>query len=390
MKKNTIQEIAVNNNTPFYLYDVGLLRETIETAISEAQKYGYELHYALKANFSEQILKIISSYGIGADCVSGNEIDWAVRTGFKPEKIVFAGVGKTDDEINLALNHNIFCLNCESLQEISVINQLAGLKNQKADIALRINPDIDAHTHKFITTGLNENKFGISCSDLDKVLNEISEFKNIRLKGLHFHIGSQILNLKPFKELCLKINQTLNLAGELEFVNVGGGLGIDYVEPEQNRIPDFKNYFKVFNDNLQLNSGQKIHFELGRSIVGQCGSLISRVLYVKPGNSRNYLILDAGMTHLIRPALYQAQHKIENLSSVLAEGNKYDIVGPICESSDVFAQELSFPKTERGDIIQIKSAGAYGEVMSSQYNMKTLFPAVFVNQSVFAENKADI
>lgn len=384
MKKNTIQEIAVNNNTPFYLYDVGLLRETIETAISEAQKYGYELHYALKANFSEQILNIISSYGMGADCVSGNEIDWAVRTGFKPEKIVFAGVGKTDDEINLALNHNIFCLNCESLQEISVINQLAGLKNQKASIALRINPDIDAQTHRFITTGLNENKFGINYSDLDKVLNEIAGFKNIRLKGLHFHIGSQILNLKPFKELCLKINQILNLAGELEFVNVGGGLGIDYIEPEQNRIPDFKNYFKVFNDNLQLNSGQKVHFELGRSIVGQCGSLISRVLYVKPGNSRNYLILDAGMTHLIRPALYQAHHKIENLSSGLAEGNKYDIVGPICESSDVFAQELSFPTTERGDIIQIKSAGAYGEAMSSQYNMKTLFPSVFteIKQSI--------
>lgn len=373
-----ILEITQNRKTPFYFYDLDLLRQTIEAAKSEADQYGYELHYALKANFSEPLLKIISSYGIGADCVSGNEIDLAIRTGFKPEKIVFAGVGKTEDEINLALEQNIACFNCESIEEIRVINELASAKNQTANIALRINPNIDAHTHKYITTGLKENKFGIDYSELQSVLSEIEEYKHLYVRGLHFHIGSQILNLLPFGELCLKINQILNSLNFVpEIINVGGGLGIDYLNPEENRIADFKSYFQIFHKHLRPEQGQNVHFELGRSLVGQCGNLISRVLYVKEGRQKNFVILDAGMSHLLRPALYGVSHKIVNLSAISFEESEYDVAGPICESADVFAEGLSLPKTQRGDIFQIRSAGAYGEVMASHYNLKTLYPAVF-------------
>lgn len=366
--------------TPFYYYDVELLKKTLKLVKEETKKYGYVQHYAVKANANRRILEIIASEGFGADCVSGNEVKAAVNAGFPASKVVFAGVGKTDKEINLALDLNIFCFNVESLPELEVINELAAKKGKEAQVALRINPNVDAHTHEYITTGLNENKFGFSMNHLEKVIEKLKTLKNIKLIGIHFHIGSQIEDTHVFEPLCMKINELQTVFEEkginLEHINVGGGLGIDYEDPNAAPISDFQSYFEVFHRNLKLRQGQIAHFELGRSIVAQCGNLISRVTYVKEGESKKFVIVDAGMTDLIRPALYQAYHKIENISSDLP-AEKYDVVGPICESSDCFVKEYDLNETKRGDILAFRSAGAYGEIMASQYNCREIPKAYF-------------
>ncbi len=364
--------------TPFYYYDLDTLRKTLDVVKKESDNSGYKVHYAVKANHNQRILQIISSYGFGADCVSGNEIKAAIAAGFDPSEIVFAGVGKTDKDIEAALRADIFCFNCESIPEIEVINQLASKQNKTARIALRINPHIDAHTHKYITTGIEESKFGINTWEIEGVINKLSSLKNIRLLGMHFHVGSQITRMSVFKSLCARINELqawfTSHGHNPEIINVGGGFGIDYENPEKN--PMFQDYFSLLNELIELLPGQVLHMEPGRSIIGQCGSLITRVLYVKNGSNTLFAIVDAGMTDLIRPALYQAHHKIENLTST---GNilRYDVVGPICESSDIFAKYIELPETQRGDIIAIRSAGAYGEAMASRYNLRDLPKAVF-------------
>lgn len=364
-----------NIDTPFYYYNTEILKATLSTVKEESKKYGFRQHYAVKANANRKILETIASMGFGADCVSGNEIKAAVNAGFPASKIVFAGVGKSDKEINLALDLNIFCFNVESLPELEVLNELSAKKGKTAQVALRINPNVDAHTHEYITTGLSENKFGINMDQLDDIIFRIKDLHNIKLIGLHFHIGSQIEDISVFKPLCEQINKLQvafkNMEIDIEVINVGGGLGIDYQNPNENPIPDFASYFALFHENLQLREGQSVHFELGRSIVGQCGSLVTRVLYIKEGESKNFAIVDAGMTDLIRPALYQAYHRIENLSSE-EEEEEYDVVGPICESSDTFAKSYKMNKTQRGDFLVIRSAGAYGEIMASQYNCREL------------------
>jgi diaminopimelate decarboxylase len=364
--------------TPFYYYDLDILRSTLDVVKKESDNSGYKIHYAVKANSNQRILSIISSYGFGADCVSFNEINAAITAGFKPAEIVFAGVGKTDKDINAALNAGIFCFNCESIPEIEVIDKLAARQGKTARIALRINPYIEAHTHKYITTGIEESKFGINTWELDDVIKKLAELKNVSLIGMHFHIGSQITRMSVFKSLCARINElqvwfsSHNI--NLEIVNVGGGLGIDYENPDIN--PDFPEYFSLLHEFIDLIPGQKMHIEPGRSIIGQCGSLISRVLFIKNGSNTQFAILDAGMTDLIRPALYQAHHKIENLTS---SGNiyRYDVVGPVCESSDTFAKYIELPETSRGDIVAIRSAGAYGEAMAMRYNLRDLPKAVY-------------
>jgi len=367
--------------TPFYFYDVELLKKTLDTVTSEAKKYGYVLHYAFKANVNDKILNTIHRYGLGADCVSGNEVQKAIDMGFPKNEVVFAGVGKSDDEIITALKNDIFCFNCESVQEMEVINELAAQHNKIANIAVRINPNVDANTHKHISTGLKENKFGVNMEEMDSVVDCIKASKNLKFVGIHFHIGSQITDLTSYKNLCVRVNhiqewfESRHVA--LEFINVGGGLGIDYYNPETNDVSKFEEYFAIFNEFLQLRPHQKLHFELGRSIVAQCSSLISRVLYVKKGANTSFMILDAGMTELIRPMLYQAYHKINNLSTTAVDLDTYDVVGPICESTDTFAKALELPLSKRGDLIEIKSAGAYGEVMASNYNLKTLHTAVY-------------
>lgn len=362
-------------NTPFYYYDVELLEKTLATIKAEAGKYGYEPHYAVKANANESILKIISAAGLGADCVSGGEVEAAIKAGFPANKIVFAGVGKTDWEINLALDHDIFCFNAESIPELEVINELAGAKGKKARIELRVNPNVDAHTHHYITTGLNENKFGFSLDDLNEVINKVISLKNLEFIGLHFHIGSQITDLSCYEDLCVKVNELqddLEKRGiALKNINVGGGLGINYEHPNHMPIADFESYFRLFNKHLKLRDGQRLHCEPGRSVVAQCGSLITKVTYVKKGKEKQFAIVDAGMTDLIRPALYDAYHRIENISSDLPE-QTYDVVGPICESSDVFQKGCAINETKRGDYLALRSAGAYGEIMASRYNLRKL------------------
>lgn len=362
--------------TPFYYYDTQLLRQTLTVINMEVAKYqNFEVHYAVKANTNPKILKIICQAGLGADCVSGGEIQAALMAGFQADKIVYAGVGKSDWEINLGLDHDIFCFNVESEAELNVINELAGERNKTARIALRINPNIGAHTHANITTGLAENKFGIDMDDMESIINKMGKMKHVTFIGLHFHIGSQIIDMSDFNALCNRINQLQEKLEQhhiyIKNINVGGGLGICYEDPDQNSIPDFKNYFATYARHLKLRADQILHFELGRSVVAQMGSLIARTLYIKQGTSKQFAILDAGMTDLIRPALYQAFHKIENISSNDPK-ETYDVVGPICESSDVFAKSIALNKTKRGDLIAIRSAGAYGEIMASQYNCRRL------------------
>lgn len=367
--------------TPFYLYDLDLLRQTLETVKAESEAYGFQVHYALKANPNPPILRLVQEFGLGADCVSGNEIRRAIDTGFAPAHVVFAGVGKSDEEINYALAQDIFCFNCESVQELSVLNELAGLKGTVARIALRINPNVNANTHKYITTGLEENKFGINVWELEDVVDILQSLSHLQLTGIHFHIGSQITDLAVFKSLCLRVNEIQDWFRArhlpLEHINVGGGLGVNYHHPDENRIADFAAYFRVFHQFLELHPHQQVHFELGRAIVAHCGTLISKVLYIKKGQATNFAILDAGMTELIRPALYQSYHKIENLTSDLPE-ERYDVVGPICESSDCFGKAFLLPETRRGDLIAIRTAGAYGEVMASNYNLRQKAEAIYI------------
>lgn len=362
--------------TPFYYYDSDILRHTLRTISEEISKHiGFHVHYAIKANANPDVLNIIKEYNLGADCVSGGEIERSINSGFPAKKVVYAGVGKADWEIELALDHDIFCFNVESLEELAIINEIAEKKEKIAKVCFRINPNVVAHTHASITTGLAENKFGIALQDIHKAINVAKALKNIEFIGLHFHIGSQILDMDDFIALCNRINEIqddLEVKGiKLKIINVGGGLGIDYNNPSENLIPNFKLYFDTYAKYLQLREGQEVHFELGRSVTGQMGSLITKVLYIKHGSAKKFAILDAGMTDLVRPALYQAHHEIINLSSTEVK-ETYDVVGPICESSDIFAKDILLPKLHRGDYVALQSAGAYGEIMASQYNCRKL------------------
>jgi diaminopimelate decarboxylase len=362
--------------TPFYYYDTDVLRQTLRAINQETDRYeNYLVHYAIKANANPKVLNIICQSGLGADCVSGGEIRAALDAGFPASKIVFAGVGKSDWEINLGLDNDIFCFNVESIPELEVINELAEKKGKVANVCFRINPDVGAHTHSNITTGLAENKFGIAMRDMEMVIEEASKMNNIKFIGLHFHIGSQILDMGDFVSLCNRINDLQDQLERhhirVENINVGGGLGVSYTHPNRLPIPDFKSYFKTYAQHLRMRNGQRLHFELGRAVVAQCGSLITKTLYIKQGAVKQFAIVDAGMTDLIRPALYQAYHKIENISSEEPD-ETYDVVGPICESSDVFGKAVDLNKCHRGDLIAIRSAGAYGEIMASQYNCRKL------------------
>lgn len=368
--------------TPFYNYNMELLERTIAVCKAAADKHNYKVHYALKANVERPILKVIAAAGLGADCVSGWEVQAAVENGFEASKIVFAGVGKSDKEIEYALRQNIFCFNCESLQEIEVLDGIARRMGVVANIALRINPAVEPDTHHYIATGNVQSKFGISYPEVKAAIGRLTELSAIKIIGIHFHIGSGILNFSGFEELAIKANQINDWFFEqgikVEHLNMGGGLGINYLEPDREPIADFESYFGLFARLLKPRAGQTVHFELGRSLVGQCGELITRVLFTKTtASGEKFLIVDAGMNDLIRPALYSAQHHIENLSGAHRPKERYYIGGPVCESSDVFAYDIEFVDSKRGDILSIRSAGAYGSIMSSRYNLRPLAPSVF-------------
>ena len=374
--------------TPFYYYDTALLGNTLQAIKDELVGHdNYHMHYAIKANANSTILQLIAKAGFGADCVSGGEIQAALDAGFPASKIVYAGVGKADWEIELALNAGIAMFNVESLAELEVINEIALRMGKQANVSFRINPDVGAHTHAHITTGLAENKFGIAMTDMVKVIRRSREMGAVHCTGLHFHIGSQILDTDDFQALAIRINE---LQDQLESqgitlpnINVGGGLGIDYNEPDAHPIPDFASYFATYNRHLKLREGQQLHFELGRAVVGQMGTLVTRVLYIKQGTNKQFAIVDAGFTDLIRPALYGALHKVEVLqtdTTVSDACETYDVVGPICESSDVFARDYALPHLQRGDCLVLRSAGAYGEIMASQYNCRQL-PKVYFDRA---------
>ena len=408
-----------NIETPFYYYDMDVLDQTLAAINEESAKHrDFVVHYAIKANANPRILETIRKAGLGSDCVSGGEIQASLDAGFAPESIVFAGVGKSDWEINLGLDNDILCFNVESIAELEVINELARLKGKTARVAFRINPEIGAHTHANITTGTAENKFGIAMSDIERITNLVQDLSNVEFVGLHFHIGSQILDMNDFRSLCNRINDIQNWFDihnvKVETINVGGGLGVEYHNPDKQIIPDFKSYFDTFAKHLKLRNGQKVHFELGRAVVAQCGAMITKVLYIKQGVTKQFACVDAGFTDLIRPALYQAYHHIENLQAtgdrsqvIRLEGGplqtpprgesykpfpwegfgvgssqpynrkEYDVVGPICESTDVFAKSREVAECHRGDLLAIRTAGAYGEIMASQYNCRKLPKAYF-------------
>jgi len=383
--------------TPFYYYDTELLAETLAAIKSETDKHeGWHLHYAVKACANPKVLRQIQQAGFGTDCVSGGEIRTCIENGFPASEIVFAGVGKAGWEIELALEAGIQYFNVESIPELEVIAEIAERMGKVADVSFRINPDVGAHTHKGITTGLAENKFGIAMKDMVRVIRLAQGMPSVRFVGLHFHIGSQILLMDDFEALCYRINELqdqLEAEGiEVLNINVGGGLGIDYDNPDLHPVPDFKAYFETYAKHLKLRPGQHLHFELGRAVVGQCGSLITRCLYVKQTATKQFVIVDAGMTDLIRPALYGSHHHIQNLSADSREivngkssNCKYDVVGPICESSDVFAKDYQLPATKRGDLIALRSAGAYGETMASCYNCREL-PGAYTTDELRVKN----
>ena len=476
-----VEELA----TPFWYYDMDVFRKTVKLAASLSERYGIGAHYALKANVEPRLVSYIASKGFGADCVSGNEVKYAVESGFARSSIVFAGVGKSDKEISDALDLGIGCFNVESLMEMQVIDALAASKGVRANVSLRINPNIDAHTHRYVTTGLYENKFGISRHEFEAAIEILKSSKALDFKGLHFHIGSQITDVEPVYSLecerAAEIVEWFEAHGmEVGSIDLGGGLGVDYDEPDENPVPDFEKWFSIIDRKLRRRPEQSVSIEPGRSMVAQCGSLITRVLFVKSGETKTFLIMDAGMNDLIRPALYGAYHKIENLSAYyvsksssddrpgpgiceskyvedakaarsvrvwdrvpmkniaaatpesaesedltrhpqmpgrswragelcgdgkpvgrdrplekgvggiethggiendivqsLPLGALYDIVGPVCESSDVWGEGRELPYSKRGDILAIRSTGAYGSVMSSRYNLRDLAPAVF-------------
>ncbi len=376
---NTVKRFTTIE-TPFYYYDLTLLKKTLDIYTSELKKYNYHAHYALKANANDRVLELMKSYGLGADCVSGNEVALALKSGFDPSSIVYAGVGKSDKEIELALKGDIFSFNCESIPEIMIIDEIAGRVGKVASVSLRINPDVNAKTHKYITTGRSQDKFGISYWKFDDVIDTIKKCPNIKFAGLHFHVGSQITDYSVFDVLAGRVNEIaanfLDKGMRVENINLGGGLGIDYKNPVNNSIPDFASYFAIINKRLHKEPYQQVHFEPGRALIAQCGSLISRVLYVKFGKGKKFAILDAGMNDLIRPALYQASHKVINLTST-GRSMRYDVVGPVCESSDRFGKNLLLPETKRGDLVAILSAGAYGQVMGMRYNQKDMAPEYY-------------
>lgn len=377
LSKNIIDKLSTLE-TPFYLYDMELLRNTLKSVVDESSRYGYKVHYALKANFDSHITECIREHGLGADCVSGNEVRFAIESGFDANQVVFAGVGKSDKEIRYGIEHNIFAFNCESRHELQVINQIASSMGRTANVALRINPDVDPMTHKYISTGQADSKFGISYQEIELVVEELGSLSNINIVGLHFHIGSQILQMQVFEYLCRRVNTLCKWFAEQGFrfshINLGGGLGINYEQPESELIPNFEQYFTIFHKYLDINPELEIHFELGRSIVAQCGELISRVLYNKTtASGRNVAIIDASMTELIRPALYHSHHAIENISNTDSTSSQiYMVAGTVCESSDIFSKEIQLPQLHRGNLVSIKSAGAYGSAMASNYNLHDL------------------
>lgn len=369
---------------PYYRYNLPVLRESLSVALENAANYQCELKYALKANNEKRILSEIKKKGLGIDCVSQEEIAHALELGWEANTIVFAGSGKTIREIEYAISENIGYLHCESYEEWEIAREVCNQLNSTTKLALRINPDIKVATHDKISTGEKHHKFGMAFEEALTIIGQDQQ-----IAGFHFHVGSQILDMNYFEELSLTVRTLMAKLPEtfrLEYLNLGGGLGINYDQPERCPIPDFQGWMQALRKHLPTSFIDTIVLEPGRSIVGQCGQLIGEVQYVKNISTNPTAILDVGMTEILRPALYGAHHHITvNKDSLITEN--YTVSGPSCESSDTFGKSYQLPILERGDLVTIHSVGAYGSSMRLAYNLRKRLPVSYVETPVKTQFK---
>lgn len=385
MNSDLISKIAAEVGTPFYLYSEQKLRDNFKSfadAVKPLKKA--TVCFAIKSNFNPTILKILAGMGAGADIVSGGELELALQAGVPADKIVFSGVGKTRAELTAAITAGIKQINAESESEIRLINEIAIGLNKTAAVGIRVNPDVDAHTHEKITTGKKENKFGIDWNDARRLFLSAEQFKGLSLHGIEVHVGSQILELSPFREAFVKTKKMLNDLKEhgvsIQTVDVGGGLGVAYKTDES--APSPADYIAVLQDVLGDFDGEFV-FEPGRCISGDAGVLVASVVRVKQTGDKRFAVLDAGMSDLVRPAMYDAYHNIEAVKGGEAS-ERYDVVGPICESADIFGKDRMLPELNEGDLIAIETAGAYGAAMASNYNGRPLIAEVLTDNDRYA------
>ena len=385
MNPALISKIAAEVGTPFYLYSEQKLRDNFQAfanAVKPLKKA--TVCFAVKSNFNPTILKILAGMGAGADIVSGGELELALQAGVPADKIVFSGVGKTRAELTAAITAGIKQINAESESEIRLINEIAIGLNKTAAVGIRVNPDVDARTHEKITTGKKENKFGIDWNDARRLFLSAEQFKGLSLHGIEVHVGSQILELSPFREAFVKTKKMLNDLKEhgvsIQTVDVGGGLGVAYKTDES--APSPADYIAVLQDVLGDFDGEFV-FEPGRCISGDAGVLVASVVRVKQTGDKRFAVLDAGMSDLVRPAMYDAYHNIEAVKGGEAF-ERYDVVGPICESADIFGKDRMLPELNEGDLIAIETAGAYGAAMASNYNGRPLIAEVLTDNDRYA------
>ena len=369
LEKISLQKIAEKFGTPFYSYSYSSLKNNINNFKKNFETFSPLICFAIKSNTNVNLIREIKRFGLGADVVSVGELMMALKAGISPNKIVFSGVGKTSSEINFAINKKILLINAESLSEIKEINRLAKIKNKKIKVGVRLNPNTDAKTLSQISTGKKENKFGVNKNTLLEIINYCKNSKNIELKCLSVHIGSQILDHKPYEKMLKSVSQILKKTDhKFEFVDLGGGMGITY--SDKNKKLNYKKYNSAIKKFLQ-NHKVKIIFEPGRSIIGNTGVLVTKVIYIKDSGRKKFVILDAAMNDLMRPALYGAVHKTLPTTRLNKKSTKpYEFVGPICESTDKFITLKKFQKLKEKDLIAICDVGAYGMSLSSNYNLR--------------------
>ena len=369
LEKVNFQKIAKKFGTPFYCYSYSKLKENINKFKKNFKSFSPLICFAVKSNTNVNLIREIKKFGLGADVVSLGELMIALKAGIKPNKIVFSGVGKTSNELNFAINKKILLINAESLSEIMEINKLAKLRNKKVRVGVRLNPNTDAKTLNQISTGKKENKFGVNKDTFHKIVNFCKNSKNIDLKCLSVHIGSQILDHKPYGKMLEAFSHILDKTNhQFEFIDLGGGMGINY--SNKDKTLNYKKYNTAINNFLKKHN-VKIIFEPGRSIIGNTGMLISRVIYIKDSGRKKFIILDAAMNDLMRPALYGAFHRtLPVIKSNKISNKPYEFVGPICESTDKFITLKKFQKLEEKDLIAICDVGAYGMSLSSNYNLR--------------------
>jgi len=382
-EKTPVRKIAQEVGTPVYIYSSSTLRNHYQAFDAAFAGIPHIVCFAVKANSNLSILKLFASHGGGADIVSGGELFRALKAGVDPQKIVFAGIGKTGEEISFALKSNILMFNVESSHELKKINEVAGSLGVKARVALRVNPDIDPKTHPYISTGLKKSKFGIAIKNALEEYQLASALPNIEIIGIHKHIGSQITEIAPFADAMKRITgivKELKESGiDIKYIDAGGGLGIRYDDEEPPHPKELGNVLLP----LIKDTGCTLILEPGRVLTGNAGMLLTKVLYLKTGEVKNFVIVDAGMNDLIRPSLYEAHHEILPVEKRAGESFTADVVGPICESGDFLAKDRELMKPETGDLLAVMSAGAYGFTMSSNYNSRPRVAEVMVDGDTY-------